>query len=246
MELEFYILLLIAASAFIASYTQNLTGFGFGIIAMIFFPSLLVYTEANILSTILGALTSVLVVIMLYRRINWKNLIFPLMGSLIFNYISVTFMKNVKNDTLVLLLGIALFALSVYFFFFTSKIKIRPTWYAGLIAGSLSGVMAGLFSIGGPPVVIYYMQSEKDTDNYLATVSAYFVFSGVIGVSIKAASGFMTPNVWAALVFGMLGMVIGAFFGRLTRSKIKPSTIKKSVYAVMALSGLINIITVLV
>ena len=246
MDMEIYVLILIAAVAFIASYNQNVTGFGFGMVMMIFLPSLMKYTEANMLSSILGPLTSVLVLITLYRRVNWKNLIFPVAGSILFTYLSIIFMKSAKNDTLLLLLGIALFVLSIYFFFFSDKVRIRPTWYAGLIAGSASGVMSGLFSIGGPPIVIYYIQSEKETDGYFATVSAYFVISGAVSIAMKAATGFMTPNVWIALLFGAVGMLAGAFFGRLTRNKIKPAAVKKSVYGVMALSGLINIITVLV
>ncbi len=246
MEAEIYKIILIAGVAFLASYTQSVTGFGFGIVAMIFLPSFLLYIEANMLSTILGAVTSILVAVTLFRKINWKNLVFPLVGSLIFNYLSISFMKDAKNDTLVLLLGIALFALSVYFFFFSDKIKIKPTWYAGLIAGSLSGVMSGLFSIGGPPVVIYYLQSEEDTDSYMATISAYFFLSGVIGVTMKAFSGFMTLNVWWGILFGALGMLAGALLGKLARSKAEPKLIKKSVYGVMAVSGIINIITSLI
>jgi len=238
--------LLLALIAFGASYIQSITGFGFGIVAMIFLPSLLLYTEANVLSSILSSVTSLIMMIAMRRKINWKNLVFPLIGSLVANYLAITFVKSAKNEILTLLLGIALFVLSIYFFFFSNKIKIRPTWYAGLIAGVISGVMSGLFSIGGPPVVVYYMQSEENTDRYLATISAYFVFSGVIAISMKALSGFITVNVWLGIVLGALGMIAGAFLGKLTRKITNPKVIKKIVYGVMAVSGLVNVVTSLV
>lgn len=242
MDVETWRVVLIAIVTLGASYVQSVTGFGFGIVAMIFLPSLLLYTEANLLSTILSTITSLVVVFAMYRKIHWKNLIFPLIGSVITNYLAVTFVKSAKNETLTLLLGIMLFVLSVYFFFFSDKIKIRASWYAGLIAGLISGVMGGLFSIGGPPVVIYYMQSEEDTEGYLATISAYFVLSGVASVLMKALSGFMTGNVWWGLAVGVLGMAVGALFGKFTREKVKPNVIKKAVYAIMAISGLVNVI----
>lgn len=243
MDIEFYKLLLIAAVALCSGYTQSVTGFGFGIVAMIFLPSFLFYTEANMISSILGPLTSVVVLLALYRKINWKNLIFPLIGSLFATYLSVVFMKNAKNEILTLLLGIALVVVSIYFFFFSSKIKIRPSWYTGLTAGALSGVMSGLFSIGGPPVVVYYLQSEDDTDSYMATISAFFILSGVISIVTKAAAGFITTIVLLGLIFGIIGMLIGSFFGKRTRDKTNPKVIKKAVYAVMAVSGAINIVT---
>lgn len=237
---------LISIIAFAASYIQSVTGFGFGIFAMIFLPSLLMYTEANVLSTFLSTLTSVALAFVMRKKINWKNILFPILGCLISTYLAVAFIKTQKNETLTLLLGVALFALSVYFFFFSNKIKIKPTWYSGLIAGILSGILGGMFSIGGPPVVIYYMQSEESSDSYLATISAYFILSGIISVGTKAAAGFFTLNVWIAIAVGFVGMAIGALIGKLTRDKTKPQSIKKLVYGFMAISGLANIVTSLI
>jgi len=246
MDIEIILLCLIAVVTFGASFVQSVTGFGFGIVAMIFLPSLLLYTEANALSSILSTITSLIVVMVTYKNVNWKNLIFTLLGSLVANYFAVNFMKTTANETLILLLGIALFLLSIFFFFFSDKVKIRPTWYAGLIAGLISGVMSGLFAIGGPPVVIYYMQSEENSDKYLATISAYFVFSGIITVVLKAISGFITTNVLIGFAIGVIGMIIGSILGKHTRNKANSKMIKKAVYGVMAVSGIINVITSLI
>ena len=240
------IFILIAAVVLCASYIQSVTGFGFGIFAMIFLPSLLLYTEANALSSTLSAMTSVSVALALYKHITWKNLLFPLVGCLASTAFAVTFIKTQKNETLTLLLGIALLLLSVYFFFCSDKIKIKPTWYAGLIAGILSGILEGMFAIGGPPVVIYFMQSERESNNYLATISAYFVFSGMIAIASKAIAGFFTANVWLGLAVGAVALLVGAIVGKLTREKIKPTFVKKAVYGVMAVSGIINIIASLI
>ena len=242
--MELYELFFIMMIVMVAGFIQSVTGFGFGIFAMIFLPYLLTYTEANTLSSMLSMLTSLLVILATFRNVSWKNLIFPLVSCTVTTYLSVIFIKSQKNDTLLLLLGIALFLLSVYFFFFSGKIKIKPTWYAGLIAGMFSGFMGGMFSIGGPPVVIYYMQSEKDSDHYLATISAYFVISGAISITAKATAGFITANVWFSLAVGVLGMALGSLIGKKARKNIKPSVIKKSVYGVMAVSGIVNVLQV--
>lgn len=241
MEIEIYKLILIALVTLGASYVQTVTGFGFGIFAMMFYTSFLLYTEANVLSSILSAVTSTVMIVGLYKKTSWKNLIFTLIGSFVASYLAINYMKDAQNDLLILLLGIALFVLSVYFFFFTSKIKIRPTWYAGLIAGMISGVMGGLFSIGGPPVVVYYLQSEKDTDSYMATISMYFLLSGITSIIMKAASGFVTVNVWIGILVGLAGLVFGSFLGNKTKNKIDANLLKKLVYGFMAVSGLIRI-----
>ena len=244
--MELYEIILIAIIVLVASYTQTVTGFGFGIVAMIFLPNILLYTEANILSSILSTIVSALIVFSTFKNINWKNLIFPLIGSFVFNYLAITFVKNANNQFLILLLGIALVLLSTYFFFFSTKIKIRPSWYTGLLAGAISGVLSGLFSIGGPPVVLYYLQSEDNTERYLATISAYFVLSGIISVAMKTMSSFMTTNVLIGLGVGILAMIIGSILGKTTRKKLNPQIIRKVVYLVMAISGIINVVTSLI
>ena len=236
----------IALVIFFASYIQSVTGFGFGIFAMIFLPSLLIYTEANVLSSMLSMITSLTVVFALFFKIDYKNLVFPMVGCLGATYLSVNFVKSQANELLMLLLGIVLFALSIYFFFFSGKIRIKISWYTGLIAGVLSGILGGMFSIGGPPVVIYYMQSEDDSEHYLATISAYFVLSGTVSVITKANAGFITSNVWLGFVIGLIALALGTFLGKCTRSKIKGNALRRAVYAFMAVSGLVNIVTSIV
>ena len=245
--MEPYILLILISTVVLgASFIQSVTGFGFGIFAMIFLPNLLLYTEANILSSMLSLFTSLSVALVMWRKINTKNLVFPLIGCLFATYFAVEFIGSQDNRTLILLLGIVLVLLSIYFFFFSHKIKIKPTWYAGLIAGILSGIMGGMFAIGGPPVVIYFLQSEEDTDGYLATISAYFVLSGIINVTTKAAKGFITTNVWLAFALGFIAMALGALIGKFAREKCNSNMIKKAVYGFMAISGIMNIVTCLI
>ena len=241
MDIE--LLLLIAAVTFFASYVQSVTGFGFGIVAMIFLPNLLMYTEANVLSSILSGSLSVLVVFETYKKTNWKNLVSPFIGNCISTYIAVTFVKSVTHSTLICILGVALFALSIYFFFFTDKIKIKPSRITGFIIGLISGIMGGLFSVSGPPVVIYFLQSEKDSDSYLATLSMYFVLTNIISISMKALPGFITGNVWIALAIGLPTLCISGFLGKKTRDRINSSMLKKTIYGIMAASGIVNIVT---
>ena len=239
------IFLMIAAVALGASYIQNVTGFGFGIFAMIFLPSILLYTEANVLSSMLSCFTAICTTTLMRKSIHWRNLLFPLMGCAVFTFLSVSFVKVQTGKTLSILLGIILFALSLYFFFFSSKLRIKPTRTAGLLAGALSGILGGMFSIGGPPVVIYFLQSEEDHPHYMGAISAYFTFSGMISITAKASAGFVTPRVWLGFAVGLAAMLLGTWLGKCTRDKTKPDIIRRAVYGFMAVSGLVRVITAL-
>lgn len=237
---------LIALIALCGSYIQSVTGFGFGIFVMMFFPALLQYTEANVLSSLLGIFTSLAMVFQMRRLINWKNILFPLLGCLLATYGAVNFIKRQENELLMMLLGAVLLLLSVYFFFFSGKLRLRSSWYAGLTAGVLSGVMGGMFSMGGPPVVIYFLQSEEDSDHYLATISGYFVCSNLISIATKVMAGFVTSQVLLAFAVGAIGMAAGAFVGKKTRERVPARMVRKLVYGFMAISGAVYMISALI
>ena len=243
MELQIYHLVLIAFISLGGSYVQSVTGFGYGIFVMMFYPLILAYTESNILSTLISVFTSLWLVITLFRKIHWKNIIFTLIGSFFTTYFAVEFVKMQTNTVLTLILGAVLLLLSIYFMFFSDKIHIKPTWYAGLIAGITSGIMGGMFSMGGPPVVIYYLHSEKDQENYLATLSAYFVISDIFSIIMKVSAGFVTKNVLISSIFAATGLIFGIVLGHITRKKMNAKLLKKAIYAVMMLSGIFNIVT---
>ena len=231
----------------IGALIQRVTGFGLGIFAMIFLPYIAgSYGEANVLSGMVSIVFCLIVGYSYLKYINWRNILIPAAASTVVSYFAVEFMKTQDDGTMRLILGVFLICLSVYFMFFSCKIKIRATWYTGLIAGALSGVMGGLFAMGGPPMVIYFMQSEKDINCYMGTIQGYFLLSGVFTVLIKAAAGFVTPNVMLLWLVGLIGLPAGILIGRLIHRKIDACLIRRLVYAVMALSGAVNIVSYLV
>lgn len=58
------------------------------------------------------------------------------------------------------LLGVTLIAVSLYFAFFSKRIKVKPSIPTQIVAGSLSGLMGGFFGMQGPPAVLYFVSSE--------------------------------------------------------------------------------------
>ena len=76
--------------------------------------------------------------------------------------------------------------------------------------------------------------------------TTYFILAGISSVATKAAAGFVTSNVWIGFAAGTAGLLLGAVLGKLTRAKIKPAVLKKTVYGVMAVSGVLNVVLALV
>lgn len=237
-----FIVILVAT---VGSTIQRVTGFGFGIFAMLFLTRIItVYGEANALSGLLSFTSTLIVALSHAKKVDWKNLLFPCIGFAVISVPSILLMKKLDNRVLLIMLGAALILLSGYMFFFSSKIKIKPSPFTGLAAGGFSGILGGIFSMGGPPVVIYFMQSEgDDKDRYLATIQMYFLLSNVYGTAVKAINGFITKDVLILAAFGTVGMIAGIFIGKLIFKKLRVDILRRVVYCFMAVAGVVNIVS---
>ena len=228
------------------SLIQRITGFGYGIFVMMFFPHFMPsFGEANALAGMISATTSTTVALSMWKQINWKNIPAPLICSAVTSSIAVKFMTGQTDQTLKLLLGILLIVLSVYFFFFAGKIQFQSSLWKGALAGALSGIMNGLFAMGGPPMVIYFMMSSKDMKEYLATIQMYFALSNIYTTVIKASAGYVTREVLIFYVVAAISALVGVWLGKKVFNRCKPAMLKKAVYGFMAISGVINIVSTL-
>lgn len=227
-----------------ATFIQSVLGFGLGIFAMMFLPYLLAsYGEATVLSALVSLISSFLASVFYFRHISWKNLIFPAASCAVFSYLSVKFMSSVSDNIMKIMLGVFLILLSAYLYFFSKKVQIPANWVTGLVAGGLSGILGGLFAMGGPPVVIYYMQSEKSPVSYMGTIQMYFVLTNIINVLVKVQAGYVTRNVLLIWISSILAMGAGVLLGKKLFKKINGEILRKIVYAMMAVCGVINVVT---
>ena len=131
-----------------ASFVQRTTGFGFGIFIMTMLPFLMPsYGEATTLSGLLALSTSAMIVWKMREYISWRRMIPILTTFIIVSAGAICILSRVHDDTLRKILGVILIATSIYFAFFSGRIRIRTTlpWQIG--AGTVSGLMGGFFGM---------------------------------------------------------------------------------------------------
>lgn len=233
-------IVLIFLLGIISSFVQRSLGFGFGIVIMTALPHLMPsYEEATALAGILAMVTSARVVFAMRQYICWKRLIPILVIAMTFAVTSIIMLRNIDDSILRKVLGCVLIFISLYFAFLRNRISIRPTKTAQLITGTLSGLMGGLFSMQGPPIVLYLLASEKDKEHYMAMIQAYFLLGNAVMTTARGCNGFITPMVGFGFLVGLGGVIIGAFIGKKVFERIPVAAFRIVVYCYIALSGIL-------
>lgn len=222
-----------------AGFVQRVSGFGLGIFAMIFLPHFIpTHTAAATISTLFSCVTSTYNALRYRKDTKYKTAIPMICATLIFIPVAVRFSSLVSADIFKIILGVVLIVLSIYFLFFKNRIKMKPTIANGFLAGAIGGTLNGLFSTGGPPAVLYLSNTLKNNIEYFSTIQFYFCFTNLYAIAMRIANGFVNRDVLIYALVGMLGCMIGDFFGKCLFDKLNPNTLKVIIYIGMIISGI--------
>ena len=221
-----------------ASFIQRTTGFGFGIFIMTMLPFLMPsFGEATTLSGLLAMSTSLIVAVRMRKYVVWKNLLPMLLTFIVVSAIPIFYLKRMDDILLRRILGIVLILISIYFEFFSRRIKIPATKSNQVGIGVLSGLMQG------PPAVLYFISSESDKNHYMAMCQTYFVVGNLMMTLERAYNGFLTPTVGIDYLYGIGGVVLGSALGAFVFNHIPRYIFRYVVYTYIGISGIIILFT---
>ena len=223
-----------------AGFVQSVSGFGLGIFAMLFLPHFMPSnTTATAISCLFSCVTSSYNAVIYRKNAKYKMVLPMICASLISIPIAVRFSAIVSANIFKTLLGSVLVILSLYFIFLNKNIKIKPTVLNGITAGSLSGILGGLFSTGGPPAVLYLSSATNDNITYFATIQFYFCFTNLYATAIRVANGIINTDILIYSAIGMIGCFIGDSIGKIVFGKLDSNKLKLVIYVAMSISGIV-------
>lgn len=229
---------LVILISFIGSFLQSNIGFGFPILAMIFFPRIFDFSTAVTITQFIALASTGYLTVRYAKKIQIKTLLPLLITSLVVAALVTSYSINFPRQVLLLILGIILVAISLYFVVFSAAIQIRPCFRNGVVMGSLAGLGNGLFGIGGPPVALYLLPSVPGKLEYLATIQAFFFFSNCQSIAIRVFKGALSFDQLPLIPLGWLAVGLGTLFGLKLFTKIPVLLLKRVVYLFVGFSGL--------
>ncbi len=236
MDTYFWIALIFLAAGFV----QGISGFGTALVAM---PLLALFLDVKIavpLCVLNGLLVTLFLTIRLKSHINWKKIAPLVLGCIPGVYVGVTILKKADDFVIRITLGILILAYALYCLFYSKRIKaIRPGW--SYVAGFLTGAIGGAFSAGGPPTIIYTTLTGWSKDLIKATLSGFFLLTGIFIASAHAYAGITTNTVLHYFAISSLPVVMGVFIGSLCYDKFDRKTYLTIIYVLLLLMGILMI-----
>jgi uncharacterized membrane protein YfcA len=193
----------------IGALTQGAVGFGFGMLTA---PILALVDESLVPGSVLILAVIVAAIVAWQERgaLDWRGIKWALLGRAVGTALGVLVVSWLSREQFAVVLGTSILvavALSI------AGWHVRPTPRTLVGAGTVSGVMGTLTSIGGPPMALVY-QRERAAE-LRSTLAGFFLFGASLAILSLWASGELGGR---QVVDGLLllpGLVLGVVAARM-------------------------------
>ena len=226
---------------FMAGLLQGMVGFGAGIILMIYLPTIYTVTGS---AAIAGAISIVLSGFMTFQYrhfIQMKKVLKPTILYMLICTLTIMISSYINAFYLKKALAIFLVILASYYLFL-SKEKQEMTKGFARFCIILSAICDGFFGIGGPLMVIYFMAKTKDQKEYLGCIQMFFLINCIYNTGLRIYRGLLVMDYLPIILLGAGGILLGCFIAKKLLRFIDENKIRKLVYFVIGISGILNII----
>lgn len=181
-------LLLAIATAALAGLLRGTTGFGSSLVLAPVLSIILTPTDAVAITLLIGISASVILLPRYFGEIDqppvsalciW-GLAFVVPGTFLLKVVSAATMRALISWTMIVIS--ALIIIKPHFKFQAVR------WHAAL-AGALGGAIMGATSMGGPPVVLYLVGTEKNRLTLKANIVAAVGFLELAAIGVLSLTG---------------------------------------------------------
>ena len=235
--------LVTAVLAAIAGVVHGVTGFGAGIVIMLGLPFFYPVVES---AGMVGPMCMVLCGSMAWRYREYVDPRKALLPALLYVAVcsaTINFASMVPQAEAKRALGVFLIALAAYYLLFDKSKEGRelslPLQVACVV---ISAICDGLFGIGGPLMVVYFMASTKSMQEYLGTLQLFFFATVLYNTAFRIYKGIIGPEHLLPIAVGTVSILGGLWVANRLVDRLDADVVRKLTYVMIGVAGLINLI----
>ena len=235
--------LLIVVASFVGGILQGVTGFGAGLVLMMALPMLYPVPTAAAIS---GVVFFVLCISMVWRyraHLRVREILAPLACYMVLSG-SSAYLTYVAPDQEFIkrAFGVFLIALSAYYLLIGERAENKPLHPAlGWFYVALSGFCDGFFGIGGPLLVLYFLQRFPNREERLGSLQLFFAINVVYTTVIRAVAGAFPPNPLPIIALGAVAICAGLAVANVLARHIDDALLRRLTYVLIGICGLMNV-----
>lgn len=225
-------------STLFAYFTKSITGFGNTLVM----GSLFSFVVSNRLTTPVDLIFSIptnTYLVWRERKSLSLKVVIPLSLMLLAGIIPGTLLLKVGSDWILKsILGIVVVGMAFEMLTRNSnknvQKKTNPVFL--IVIGVLSGILAGLYGIGAL-LVAYISRTTDNKSEFRANLCCVFLVDNVFRLILYLFTGILSKEILLMVLYLSPAVFLGMLIGVKVDSNMKEETVKKSVIALLMISG---------
>lgn len=227
----------------VAAYLQTVTGFAFGLVVMgiVGLTDLIPIPDAAIMVSVFSFVNAVQMLARHWRLVVFSQVALLMAASIpmiAVGFWLLEYFADTSISMLKVILGLAIVVSSFQLLRVPTIEKGQPGLLRTLFHGGLGGLMSGMFSTGGPPVVYHFYAQRLPAAAIRVSLVAIFAATGVIRMSLVLAAGtFPEPKLWPCFL-AFFTVVAGTSIAQRFPPPIEPWVMRMIVVGLLVVSGI--------
>jgi hypothetical protein len=237
-------LIFAAIIVLLAAFVRAASGFGYALLAT---PMLTLVMEAKsvvVLNMILGSVSNVLVFWQMRRHIDFRRAVLLSLGSIPGMPIGAYLLSSLDQSIIKLAIAVVVIPFSILLLLGHSHQFKRDT-LGSVVAGFMGGLLGGSTGLGGPPVVLFLLNQGMVTERFVGTLSAYFLFNGVILIGTYSSLGMVTSDILTKAAVLLPTLWLGSYIGIKLLPKINAVLFKRIASVIVTVTAVTIIVSIL-
>ena len=242
LSISLELILLMALCLSLATIMQTLSGFGFGLLVVASFTLLdvLPLTATTFLVSLLGLVNSTTVVVKNRSTVKvpeLKLMLYTGIPLMLLGFILLEYMSAHLTQFLNFILGISIFLCCGLMLIGRDRANKQSGRGSFLIAGGVSGLLGGLFSTSGPPLVFQCYKQAWSIEAIRSTLLAVFTIGGLVRVGIALFGTLPELDIMFLIAAAIPLVLLVTQFARKLTPYVDAKWIRIIAIALLGLSG---------
>ncbi len=209
-----------------AVFMQSLVGFGSAMVAMVLLPQWMSFKEVAPLVTLMAVTLEGILLVRYRAAVQWRSIWQLALAMAIGAPIGVWALGQLDSRVLIPVLGSVVVAYALYAlldFRLPELLDRRWAWGFGVTAG----VLEGLFSFAGPPVIIYGQCRRWTPNEFKGNLQALFLLDHLVVITSRVVAGAYTMTVLRTYLISLPAIALGIAVGLIVAGFIRPGAFRK-------------------
>jgi uncharacterized membrane protein YfcA len=229
---------------FLATLIRSTFGFGEALVAVPLLALRIHVDVAAPLAVLVSVVVAAVIIAQDWRSIHVRSAQGLILSALFGIPLGLLLLAKVNDHVVKMILGTIIMGFSIYTLTARSRLHLEKDhkgWLWG--AGFLSGILGGAYGMNGPPLVIYGTLRRWSPQHLRATLQGYFFPVSLVGLISYAVMGFWVLNITRYFLLSLPGILLAILIGRYLNRRLRGDGFFKAVYAGLAVTGAVLLIS---